>query len=58
MSRKQDVMRGVLLLVQVTADQLEAWSTDVNAYIAHEDEGSFETSVRISAAEVSLNPPL
>lgn len=38
--------------MQVTTEQLEAWAADVNAYIAHEDEGSFETSVRILAAEV------
>lgn len=38
--------------MQVTADQLETWNNDVNAYIAHEDEGSFECSIRISAADV------
>jgi importin-9 len=38
--------------MQVTQEQLESWAVDVNAYIAHEDEGSFETSVRILAAEV------
>jgi hypothetical protein len=42
----------LIRFMQVTADQLETWSNDVNAYIAHEDEGSFESSIRISAADV------
>ena len=45
----------LIRFMQVTADQLETWSHDVNAYIAHEDEGTFETSVRISAADVVSN---
>ncbi|EKX35213.1 hypothetical protein GUITHDRAFT_146623 [Guillardia theta CCMP2712] len=41
----------LIRFMQVTVEQLQMWSEDVNAYIAHEDEGSFESSVRISAAD-------
>ena len=37
---------------QVTMEQVASWSKDVNAYLAHEDMGTFETSVRISAGDL------
>ena len=37
---------------QVTMEQVASWSKDVNAYLAHEDTGTFETSVRISAGDL------
>jgi len=38
--------------LQHAATRCNTLLQDVNAYLAHEDEGSFETSVRISAADV------
>eukprot|EP00794_Sanderia_malayensis_P006843 gene6843-7611_t len=45
----EDIIFYVLMYMQITEEQIELWSEDVNKFIEDEDEESFSCSVRISA---------